>query len=186
MSKRRLRLILSVIASILILGYWGFHEPEYPLPPLPSEQAERQIDGFISGAVSVEYDEQGLPKQQLTSKRMTHYPVSDKTLLETPEVILFRQDRAPVLIQAEEGEVGPDNIEIFLRDQVAVVEQEPQGFSLETDYLRLVPDNDFAETDAAVTLRSKSGETKANGMKAYLAEDRLQLLEKVRGFYEPR
>ncbi|OMH30362.1 LPS export ABC transporter periplasmic protein LptC [Motiliproteus sp. MSK22-1] len=186
MNRRKLKLLLSLVASILILGYWGFREPEYQSSGLSSDQADKEIDGFIIGAVSVEYDKQGNPKQELVSKKMTHYPRSDRTLLETPVVLVHRDTKPPVQIKAKEGEIGPGGTEIFLRQEVFMVEQTADGFSLETSYLRLVPDNDYAETNAAVTLRHRSGEMRSKGLKAFLAEDRIQLLNNVRGTHESR
>ena len=186
MSKRRAKLLLSLFASIMILGYWGFYEPQYDLPQLPADQADQQVDGFIIGAITVKYDLDGNPKEELVSERMTHYPVTDRTTLLKPELLIHRQNRSSVRVVADDGEVGPNNTEVILRHNVSMIEQQHQGFSMETDYLRMEPDNDYAETDAPVTLRHRTGEMRSIGMKAYLAEDRLQLLENVRGFHEPR
>ena len=106
--------------------------------------------------------------------------------MEAPDILIYRQDQSPVRILAQTGEISSHRDEIILRQQVSVTEQQPGGFSLTTEFLRLEPANDYAETDTAVTLRSGSGETNAIGMKAFLAENRLQLLENVRGLYDPR
>ncbi len=186
MSRRRFRLLLTFTACALVLGYWGFYEPEYEPPRELGPDAEKRIDGFIIGAVSTEYDQQGNPRHKLLSKRMDHYPSSDSTLLQEPDILIYRDQQPPIRILAEEGEVGPDNQEVFLRRQVSMVEQSDSGFSMETEYLRIEPDNDYAETDTAVTLRHKTGQMRAIGMKAWLAEERLQLIENVRGFHEPK
>ncbi len=186
MSKRRLKLILTLTASVLILGYWGFQEPEYLPPALTEEQQQQQIDAFIVGAVSVEYDQQGAPYRELTSPRMSHYPNADRTLLEQPDMLIYRDQKPPLRVLADEGEIGPNNQEVLLRENVSMTEQLPRGFSLQTPFLRIEPDNDYAETDAPVTLRHKSGVMHSIGMKAYLAEDRIQLLNNVRGLHEPQ
>ncbi|MEH6624860.1 MAG: LPS export ABC transporter periplasmic protein LptC [Motiliproteus sp.] len=186
MSKRKLRLIITLAISVLILGYWGFYQPVPPAIVKSALEAEKEIDGFIINSISVEYDEKGQPTRRLVSKRTTHYPALDKTTLDQPDMLIYRQNKVPIKLVAQQGEIGPDNQQIELYKDVIVTEQIQDGFRMETDYLRIEPDNDYAETDTPVTLIHKTGKMQSIGMQAYFAEDRLKLLNNVRGIHEPR
>ncbi|MCW8884428.1 MAG: LPS export ABC transporter periplasmic protein LptC [Motiliproteus sp.] len=186
MSKRKLKLALTMTLSALILGYWGFYEPVAPVAFKNPLDAAKEIDGFMVNSVTSEFDQQGQLKQRLTSTRTNHYPATDITTLETPELMIYRTDKSPVRVVAELGEVGPDQQEVELHRDVRVTEQVTDGFRMETEYLRIEPDNDYAETDTAVTLHNRTGQMHSIGMQAFFAEDRLKLLNNVRGIHEPQ
>ncbi len=186
MGKRKLRRTITLTASALILGYWGFYQPTPPAIVKSPLEAEKEIDGFIVNSITVEYDENGQLAHQLISKRTTHFPAVEKTMLDKPKMLIYRQQKAPIEVIAQQGEIGPDNQQIELHRDVRVTELVKDGFRMETDYLRIEPDNDYAETDTPVTLLHKTGQMQSIGMQAYFAEDRLKLLNNVRGFHEPR
>lgn len=185
LSRRRTRLFLTLTFSGLVLAYWGFRGEDYQ--PVTTERDKSQdIDGFMINSETLQFDAQGQPKQQLSAKRIEHLPEQDRSLLYQPEILKYRADSPDLLSVAQRGEVGPDSQEILLIDQVKVTEQSTDGYRLLTDFLRIEPDNDYAETDSPVTLLHSRGRMDSIGMQVFMDQDRVVLLQDVRGHHEPR
>ena len=64
------------------------------------------------------------------------------------------------------------------------LEDKPQ-LEIETHDMRILLDQDYAETDSRVVIRTASGETRSVGMHAYFKQHRVELLSQVRSQYEP-
>jgi lipopolysaccharide export system protein LptC len=75
-----------------------------------------------------------------------------------------------------------------LLDDVVAVTREGDGAPaiIRTEYLRLEPDEYVASTDRKVTIDYAGSRLFAVGMRAYLKEDRLQLLSNVNGKFLPQ
>lgn len=184
MSPRRLKLVLTLGLCTLLLGYWGFYDPAGTADRTPLPLTE-EIDGYLLDARAVEYDTDGLPKRTLDADRITHYVRADRTLLQGPDITLFREQRSPMRVRARQGEVFGADDEVLLKREVRVTDVDDPQFRLETDSLRLEPDRDYGETDAPVMIYQRSGQVRSIGMRLYFDEDRIQLLQAVRGVHEP-
>jgi LPS export ABC transporter protein LptC len=55
---------------------------------------------------------------------------------------------------------------------------------LRTERLRVIPDDDYAETDKPVTMQTDRQQVQANGMRAYMANNQIQLLGEVTSHYD--
>ena len=88
-------------------------------------------------------------------------------------------------MHAGTGWIYPDN-RPFLLEQEVVMHQEPEnsGLFLKTTRLRIEHNGDSVETDAAVVLRAGSWHFTAEGMRANLGQQQLELLTQVRGIHE--
>lgn len=181
--KQRLSFALTLIVSALIIGFWGFHDPDSQPSQTQSSEDENSVDAFLSGIESVQYDQQGQPSHKIIADALTHYSLSEHSVMENPDMTFYRSAASPIRLTAKTAEANADQTEIWFRHDVFIDEQTQGGMTMATERLRLEPDNDFAETDLAVTLKAPSGTTHAIGMKAYLAEDRVELLKDVRSTY---
>src|SRR5690606_41333481 len=80
-----------------------------------------------------------------------------------------------------------DALPILFTDVRVFQESEQEGLlELLTSELRIKASQQYAETDKAVKMRAQQGHLDTLGMKAYLGEDRIELLSRVRGTYEPQ
>jgi len=73
-----------------------------------------------------------------------------------------------------------------LRDQVKVerlTEGKDDTLEIHTEALKVVPAEEYAETDQPVTIVTALGVTQAVGMQANLKQQQLELLAQVRGEY---
>lgn len=186
MSRYKLKLILTLSLSALILGYWGFREPHQAVTDLRDQRLlDEEVDGYLLKARMVEFDSTGEPRRILTAARIDHYPQRDLTLAASPEITLMRKDGNPLHVTARQGLLRHGDNQIELQDEVVVADLDTPRYRLETPSLTLYPDRDYAETDAPVHIFHLSGETRAIGMRMFLDQDRVQLLQRVRGIHEP-
>ena len=144
-----------------------------------------------------EFDPQGKLHYQLSTPQVTHYQVhpdgptdGDYTLIERPNMGFYDADEtaAPWLVTAETGRSESNGQLIRLLDNVLIQQQTPsQGLiQITTSELRVRAQEQFAETDKAVKMRSAKGHIDAIGMDADLAQSRLQLKSQVKAVYDPR
>ena len=81
-----------------------------------------------------------------------------------------------------------NNGELFTLNTDVLVQQESQTqgiVSINTAELRLNTREQFAETSKAVTMRSAKTQLETTGLRAYIKQDRIELLSNVTGTYEP-
>ncbi len=182
---RRLHLWLSLGISALLIGYWGFSEPdlrEALHPAAPSQE----VDAYLRHAQIIEFDPQGRQTRRLTAEQVTHHPADDATRLTQPQLEIQRPGQPPLLARAQKGTLTSGGERVILEEAVEIRSDTPDNpYRLETESLTLDPNLKTAETRLPVTLHSNQGVTRATGMKAYIEEGRLELLSKVRGTYAP-
>jgi len=127
----------------------------------------------------------------LTGDRLIHLPRTDQYEITHPHINSFDSTRMPVTIIAERAVVDQksevinpkrEHDIVHLYDNVSV--ERPEGLNssfmrLETDYLKLIPDDDLVSSDHAVTLFTNGMEAHAIGMVANNSTQHLELLSKV-------
>ncbi len=182
-SRRRIRFILMLLISGSILAYWGFSGDDY-LPEAVERDTSNDIDGFLIQSETVQFGENGEIKHRLLADRINHYPQQDRSKLTNPVLHVYSQSGTETIAVAQRGEVGANNEEILLLDDVTITEQIENGYRVETDFLRIEPDNDYAETHTPVTLRKEKSQMNSVGMEIYMDQDRILLLQDVRGHHE--
>lgn len=136
----------------------------------------------------VRMNPQGTRSYTLTAPRLVQLPGQEGTQVQQPAVDIFEHGTQPVwLLRAETGWVSADN-EIIQLETVTFTRPATSGkypMTLTTSKLTLYPRKDFAETAAPVRMDSPDSQVTATGLKAYLDENRLELLAEVRGRYVP-
>lgn len=182
-SRRRIRFFLMLAISGAVLAYWGFSGDEYQ-PKVSDRETINDIDGFLIHSETVQFDESGRLKHRMLSDRVDHYPEQDRSKLTKPQIHVYSANGTETIAKSERGEAGPDNKEFLLIEKVNIAEQLPDGYRLDTEFLRIEPDNDYAETHTPVTLKQKNSELKSVGMKVYMDQNRILLLQDVRGHNE--
>ena len=140
---------------------------------------------------------QGTPEYILASPHMIQYPGLGGVWLERPSLKMLENQRQSWLIDAGRGWVSPEHAVIRLQDTVSIVRAATggqQALTITTPALRVCPEpyaqwhcpaENYADTDETVRMETSNGVLTGIGMKAYLDEQRVELLSQVRGYYEP-
>lgn len=184
MNRKRVKLALSLTASALILLLWGFLEPERPTL-LSQPEYIGEVDAYVSGVIIRQYDLNGMLTHSVKGDRVRHLPNHGSTLIDQPQLTLFRENKAPMSATARFGEIESDHETVWLREDAVVFNQLDQRFRLESPYLKVLTKQQLVETDADIILHQPIGATYATGLTADFSTNKLQLHHAVRGTYEP-
>jgi lipopolysaccharide export system protein LptC len=119
---------------------------------------------------------------------MQHYPDDDSTTLEVPRLTTLSPDQPPIHIIARQGAVSSGGDEIFLRHDVEVLREasaQRGELRLHTEYLHVLPDRDWADTDRAITIVDAHNTVHAVGLEMDNKARTLKLLSQVRSEHAP-
>ncbi|MCC7412448.1 MAG: LPS export ABC transporter periplasmic protein LptC [Gammaproteobacteria bacterium] len=163
----------------------------------------RLDDGSGRGAVKVRHDPDwymenftqramdasGAIARRLSADFMVHYPDDDSSELVRPVLELYNEDPEPWRVIAERGWVGANGEVVLLYGSVEIWRNAPEGgreIEVLTRDLRVLPEEQYAESDHPTTIRKRMTVTHAVGMRADFGAKRLELLTKVRSRYDVR
>lgn len=140
-------------------------------------------DFFMENFESTVMGLDGKPVRILRAVRMLHFPDSGTRELETPWVTLFNAERTPWNIRSEQGRVPAGGDVIFMLGDVHAWRKGPDGARLVDVYTRnlsILPNTEYGESDTPSTIVTPSQTSVGVGMRAYLAESRIELLSRVK------
>ncbi len=142
-------------------------------------------DYTVDKLLATRMDEKGGVRDTLRAARMVHYSDDDSTELEG---LHFRvlSNSAPLTITAKQGQVSSQGGNIYFQGDVRVTRAPYGGNSallVTTEYLHLLPDDNIAKTDQAVTIESADMTLSAVGMELNHETRLLKLNASVRGVY---
>jgi lipopolysaccharide export system protein LptC len=185
-DKARAWLPLLPLLLLLLATYW-LNQQVQPLSPNQS-QRRHDVDFFIDNFSAVTLNAQGRPRFSLSAEKLWHYPDDDTTHLQMPQLASLYADRPPTLTSAQTGMISSKGDDIFLYDEVRIVQPASEGISEQhfaTDYLHVVPDRDWAETDQSVVMTNPYNTLRAVGMELDNKTRTVKLLSRVRATHEP-
>ena len=189
MLRKLLNPVLFTLAALLLaaVGYWNINPDSFSERPARPGN-ENAIDFYVVGANTVQSQADGKLHYQMSADKVEHIKLSDITLLNRPNLQLYRGSELPWHVRSERGEVAPAGKEVELIDQVRVERTDAKGRPtiLTTSRLTVFPEKEYAQTQQAVRIDAANGVTTAQGMKAYLNDGRMLLLSNVRGQHEVR
>jgi len=177
---------LLLLVAVAVLSTWLLDRLDESAPRIKT--AERHDpDYYMVDFVRTAMGLQGLPKNKLRADYMVHYPDDDTIELLRPNLEIYRERQTPWHVLAERGWLSSDNEVVFLYGEVRIWRNRPGGerqLELITSDLKVLPGDEYAETDKAVTLLGRNIRYEAVGMRMRLGEGRLELLSEVKSRYE--
>lgn len=186
--SERVRTWLPLLPLLLLLAatYW-LSRQVLPLPQVQS-QLRHDVDYVVDNFSATTLNLEGKPRFTLTADRLWHYPDDDTTHLQMPRITSLYPDRPPTLTSAQTGKISSKGDDVFLYDEVrvlrpAIEDKGEQRFA--TDYLHVVPDRDWAETDQSVIMTNPNNTLRAVGMELDNKARTVKLLSRVRATHDP-
>jgi len=160
-----------------------FSAPTTQIPILP--------DYTLKKFTSIQMDEQGKLKNQLTAETMIHYP-SKNTELTSPYLIFYQNTQPLWQVWAEQGEISPDGDQVWLLGQTTLLRQMPNKETLTKPPLKIISRDvwiqltpQYAQTAAHSLIINGENQIQGIGMRAFMSIERVELLSQVRGYYVP-
>lgn len=132
--------------------------------------------------------EDGSPLRRLSAAYMAHFADTETKELIHPHLVVYQEEAEPWHVSSERGWVSADNDVLMLLGKVNIWRNRPDGkreIHIETEDLRVLPDNEYAETELPVSISTPESLTSGTGMRAYLGESRVQLLSRVKTTIDP-
>jgi lipopolysaccharide export system protein LptC len=185
-SSHQIHWMPLILALMLALLSWWLNRLTMHPTVVDNAGFNHDPDYIVEHFDALTFNTAGQPQYRLTAQRMTHYMDDDTTILERP---VFRsEDRSrPVEVQSLRAQISSDGHFVHFLDQVHVVRRDPEArapVTLDTDYLRVTPDQQTMDTDHPVTLRQGNSIIKADAMSADGKRHTLVLTGDVRGVHE--
>jgi lipopolysaccharide export system protein LptC len=132
--------------------------------------------------------EDGNPLRRLSAAHLAHFTKTGTKELRRPHLVIYQAKAEPWHIASERGWVSAENDVLMLLGKVDIWRNYRDGkreIHIETEDLRVLPNEQYAETEFAVAISTKESLTQGTGMRAYLDESRLQLLSGVKTTIAP-
>ena len=185
----RVRYWLPLLPLLGLLGatYW-LNQQAQPEPVKPDGSTRHDPDSIVENFSAVKLNEQGTPYFIMSAAKMLHYPDDDSTALEAPRLNLLAEDSPPLLATAESGSISRRGDEMSLQGGVEVLRGagvKQDQLKLQTEFLNIIPDQDFASSDRAVMITEANTTVNAIGLELNNKTRTIKLLSKVKSEYVP-
>lgn len=176
-----------IVALLAAVGYWNVR-PESFMDKRASGEVDNPIDFYVVGASTQQFQADGKLHYEMTASKLEHLKASDITLVDKPDLQLYRGTQYPWHVSSDKGEVSPEGKEVELIDNVRIARTDAKGRPtvITSSRITVFPDEEYAQTKQAVRIEAANGVTTAKGMKAYMNDGKINLLSNVRGQHEVR
>lgn len=184
-SRSRYWLPLIPLLLLLACVYWLDSQVQQEIA-LSANNERHDPDGIMDHFHAIKMDLQGEPRFLLTASQLRHYPDHDTTELEMPRMTMLTQDRPPVHINGQQGNISSLGDEVVFRANVNVQREavgDQSAMTLQTEYLRVLPNRDWADTDKAVTIINANNTVHAVGLEMDNKARTMKLLSQVRSVH---
>lgn len=179
---------LSCMLVILVCSGWYFTK-ETSNFKLDGKNLSQSADIIISNLTLRRFDETGKLINCLQSPKIQHIPENDTHLIELPHLTFVQANQPAWEIRAKQATAIHGGEQITLSHEVIVHQNQTphsQESLMKTEELIYFPKDQLAMTEQAVSFEQPGTIVHAQGMKAYFADKRIQLLSKARATYEPK
>jgi len=185
----RVRYWLPLLPLLGLLGatYW-LNQQAQPEPVKPDGSRRHDPDSIVENFSAVKLNNKGTPYFIMSAAKMLHYPDDNSTALESPRITLLAEDSPPLLATSESGSISRKGDELSLQGDVEVLRdaaQEHEQLKLQTESLKIIPEQDIARSDKAVKLTEAHTTVNAIGLELNNKTRTIKLLSRVKSEYVP-
>lgn len=183
---------LGVLLLLAMLTFWlarnivieGWNEP-----PAQSSDPDYVVERFTLTSLS----ETGAQRYILLSDKMVHLPGDDSSLLTRPVLRQTQPGQPEIRIRADRGVMTSggeiahlyDNVEVLRAGEAATTKRKGSSeMRVTTSYLRVLPDQDRADTAAPVRIEQSGSTLLGTGMELDNRYRRFRLLSAVNVTYK--
>ncbi|MGR8919181.1 MAG: LPS export ABC transporter periplasmic protein LptC [Gammaproteobacteria bacterium] len=179
---------MLVVLAFGALSFWVLHNVEQD-ERVADGPAPHEPDYYIDNMVRRTTGANGELRNILRAERVEHFPDDDSTELASPHLEIYNGEAEPWHVIAERGWVSSGNDVVLLHGDVEIWRLGDGGervYEVITTELRVLPREQYAETDNPTIIVSPVTVTHAIGMRANFAHSRLELVKRVRSRYEAK
>ncbi|MFA6921439.1 MAG: LPS export ABC transporter periplasmic protein LptC [Gallionella sp.] len=185
----RFRYWLPLLPLLALLGFVYWLDNQVQQEVIAAARSLRHDpDGIMDNFSATTMSGQGVPRMLLSAKQMRHFPDDDSTELELPLITMLSPERPTVFMNGLRGNISSRGDEVILRDKVRVLREAAgtqSAMTLHTEYLRVLPNKEWADSDQAVVMNEQNTIVHAVGMEMDNKTHILKLLSHVRSEHLP-
>jgi len=183
-----------LLGGLAALSYWLDAQVQ---PPAPRRDGSTRHDPdiIVEGVRVLKLDPEGRPLQMLTARRAEHFMDDQTTDFHEVTLAETRQGKPPFSITAKLATLTGDRENVYFKGHVRAVREatpatgkEPASgpLTITTEFLHVLPNQEIARTDKAVTITDPRGIINATGMEADSKAKTIKFKSGVSGHMEPR
>jgi lipopolysaccharide export system protein LptC len=179
-----------LLSALAALTYWLNIQVQVPTGPGDSSK-RHDPDYFLDNFTGTRLGADGKPRQTLSAVHLEHFPDDNTTHLDRPNFTAMDPDKPPMRISALRGVIVAGGTDAFFYGSVRAERDAPADpaeggpLTLTTEYLHIVPDKDWVETDRPVTITEPRAIIHGTGMQFNSKTRVVKLLSQVRGEFQP-
>ncbi len=178
-----------VLLAAAALATWYFARPARKPAPVVQETGAYPLGYYLRDAVLLGTDEQGRILYRLHAKLAEERPDNGGLLLHEVQFEYQPAEQVPWSVTAARGEAPSEQPSYLDLEGDVEITRNPgtagRTTRVETDRLRLEPEQRLASTNGPVRISVDGNTLEAVGLKAFLGSDRLELESKVHGLFTP-
>ena len=185
LRKLPTNVLSGILALIVALAFffWLF-DADDPTVGLVASQGEQSPEWYWENARFWNFDKEGHLEQEATATLAEYYRAEDTIYLDKPRLISHVGNEDSWHTRAERGEVREKKDVVQLLGSVEIFKGDG-SVTIRTDKMTLIRSQDMAVTGAAITMTGTTSQTDAIGMRAWLKQEKVELLAKVKTVHEP-
>ncbi|HUU73942.1 MAG TPA: LPS export ABC transporter periplasmic protein LptC [Burkholderiales bacterium] len=177
-----------LLLLLVVLTWWLDARVRVPDAQLVGA-GESDPEFYIEGFMAVRMNPDGSRRYELAGTRLTHYGDRRGSLLDSPSLLYYDYERAPLTVNADTAEVEGGGENVYFRGNVTVARpaygSNPE-LGLATTYLHVIPDTEIARTDQPVTMTEGNSTARSVGLEFDNKAAKIRLLSTVQTHYETR
>ena len=179
---------LTAFAVIVlgVLSLWLVNELEIDEKKIRVD-APDEPDYYIQTMARTTHGATGEVRNILRASFVEHFPADDSTELASPHLEIYNGAVEPWHVVAERGWISSGSEVVLLHGDVEIWRLGERGqrvYQVLTTELRVLPKEQYAETDDPAIIVGPAGVTHTIGMRANFAHDKLELNKRVRSRHE--
>jgi lipopolysaccharide export system protein LptC len=178
--------LFSAILVAAVLGSWYLTQSQ---PQPPDELTDTQSDEsyYMRDATLLGIGDNGVPSYRVHAAHIRHIAMDDSIELTNIRVRFETDPDAPWTLNAPRGQIPKEREYIDLIGEVTASREPGEGDELVivTRDVRVLLEERIATTEALVTMNMGPHAVTAQGMRAYLKQDRVELQSDVHGLFAP-
>lgn len=182
MSNRKV-LIALIILMIALSTNWFLDRPVESDDPYKPASDEPEF--YMRNASIKQLDTGGKLQHIVTANEFVHFSLSQITSMLKPEIQLFSEkENDPWNIISEKGEIlpqksdVPETLKLWGNVVASISYADGEFVNIKSDRLRVIPETEFVEALADVSVKNSMGSTTAAGMSALLGKKQYNFFSK--------
>ncbi len=180
---------ITLLMSLMTFSWYFYNLNSSVHIQMDSRVLDSTIDTIVTDLSVRQFNTEGQLIHVLTTPLLQHIPASNKHLLKEPLITVQEPNQGSWEIHAREATALNGGKQISFNKQVIVHQHkfnQTEPTTLMSEEIIYFPQEKLAVSTKEVTFRQVNNHIKSTGMKAYLAENRVELLQHAQAHYEPQ